>query len=156
MPFDIRTGPAARDLARRLRKEMTEAEKRLWYRIRKRQLSEHQFRKQVELKSYVVDFCCLKERLVIELDGGHHGETENVERDRERQSWLELEGYRVIRFWNSELASDLDAVLERIYVELYGSREAEVRPLKHRRRREAVTPPRRSLHSRRPSPSRGG
>ena len=53
----------------------------------------------------------------------------------QRQLWLEQEGYRVVRFWNSEITSDLNAVLERIYVELYGSREAAVEPLKHLRRR---------------------
>jgi very-short-patch-repair endonuclease len=52
-----------------------------------------------------------------------------------RQLWLEQEGYRVIRFWNSEINRDLTAVLERIYVELHGSREAEVTRLKHHRRR---------------------
>jgi len=114
------------------------------------------FRRQAPIGPYIADFFCPAKRLIIELDGGHHNEAANVERDRERQSWLEHEGYRVIRFWNSEITADLDAVLERIYVELYGSREAEVQPLKHRRRRPTVTPPRRSLHSRRPSPSRGG
>ncbi|GAB2175159.1 hypothetical protein DLREEDagr8_07170 [Dongia sp. agr-C8] len=75
---------------------MTEAEKHLWYRIRRRQISEHQFRKQVELKSYVVDFCCLKERLVIELDGGQHAEI--TECELKRRAWLEANGYRVLRF----------------------------------------------------------
>jgi len=82
-----------------------------------------------------VDFFCPAKRLIIELDGGHHNDDEIAKRDRERQLWLEQEGYRVIRFWNSEIMRDLTAVLERIYVELYGSREAEVEPLKHYRRR---------------------
>jgi adenine-specific DNA-methyltransferase len=73
--------------------------------------------------------------LIIELDGGHHNEDETAKHDRERQLWLEQEGYRVIRFWNSEITTDLTAVLEQIYVELYGSREAKVEPMKHRRRR---------------------
>jgi very-short-patch-repair endonuclease len=112
MPFQIRTGPATRDLARRLRKEMTEAEKRLWYRIRDRQLSQHQFRKQVELRSYVVDFCCLKERLVIELDGGQHAEI--TEYELKRRAWLEANGYRVLRFWNNEVFENMEGVLETI------------------------------------------
>ena len=112
MPFQIRTGPATRDAARRLRKEMTEAEKRLWYRIRRRQLSEHQFRNQVELGSYIVDFCCLKERLVIELDGGQHAEI--TEYELERRAWLEEKGYRTLRFWNNEVFENLDGVLETI------------------------------------------
>jgi adenine-specific DNA-methyltransferase len=82
-----------------------------------------------------VDFFCPAKHLIIELDGGYHNDDENAKRDHERQLWLEQEGYRVIRFWNSEISRDLTAVLERIYVELHGSREAEVTRLKHRRRR---------------------
>jgi very-short-patch-repair endonuclease len=82
-----------------------------------------------------VDFFCPAKRLIIELDGGHHNDDETAKRDRERQAWLEQEGYRVIRFWNSDVTGDLNAVLERIYVELYGSREAEAFPLRHLRRR---------------------
>ncbi|WP_395021127.1 endonuclease domain-containing protein [Dongia sp.] len=111
-PFQIRTGPATREAARRLRKNMTEAEKRLWYRIRRRQLSEHQFRKQVELKSYIADFCCLKERLVIELDGGQHAEI--TEYELKRRAWLEANGYRVLRFWNNAVFDNIDGVLETI------------------------------------------
>jgi len=91
---------------------MTEAEKRLWYRIRRCQLSEHQFRNQVELGSYVVDFCCLKEHLVIELDGGQHAEVTAYE--LKRRAWLEKHRYRVLRFWNNEVFDNLDGVLETI------------------------------------------
>ncbi len=91
------------------------------------------FRRQAPIGPYVVDFFCPAKRLIIELDGGHHNEDDTAARDLARQGWLENEGYRVIRFWNSEIGSDLTAVLERIYVELYGSREAEAAPLKHRR-----------------------
>jgi very-short-patch-repair endonuclease len=82
----------------------------------------------------VVDFFCPAKRLIVELDGGHHNDDANAERDRERQLWLEREGYRVVRFWNSEVDADLSAILERIYIELYGSRDAEIAPLRHRRR----------------------
>ena len=84
-------------------------------------------------RSHIVDFFCPAKRLIIELDGGHHNEDGTAARDLERQRWLESEGYRVIRFWNSEITADLNAVLECIYVELYGSREAETSVLKHRR-----------------------
>lgn len=91
------------------------------------------FRRQAPIGAYIVDFFCPAKRLIIELDGGHHNEDDVATRDLERQRWLENEGYRVIRFWNSEITSDLTGVLERIYIELYGSREAEITPLKHRR-----------------------
>lgn len=92
------------------------------------------FRRQAPIGPYVVDFFCPAKRLILEIDGGHHNEDDVAEHDRNRQQWLENEGYRVIRFWNSDIAADLNAVLERIYVELYGSREAEPVLLKHRRR----------------------
>jgi adenine-specific DNA-methyltransferase len=80
-----------------------------------------------------VDFFCPAKRLIIELDGGHHNDVNNAKRDRQRQRWLEKQGYRVLRFWNSDIAAGLTPVLERIYVELYGSSEAAIVPLKHRR-----------------------
>jgi very-short-patch-repair endonuclease len=89
------------------------------------------FRRQAPIGPYVVDFFCPAKRLILELDGGHHSEDATAKRDSERQAWLEQEGYRVIRFWNSDVTSDLRAVMEKIYVEVYGSREAEPAPLKH-------------------------
>jgi len=91
---------------------MTEAEKRLWYRIRARHLSEHQFRKQVPLGPYVADFCCLKERLVVELDGGQHAEI--TQHELKRRAWLEANRYRVLRFWNNDVFENIDGVLETI------------------------------------------
>lgn len=95
------------------------------------------FRRQAPIGPYVVDFFCPAKRLIVELDGGHHNQDEVAEHDSERQRWLENEGYRVLRFWNSEIAGDLTAVLERIYVELYGSHEAETVKLEHQRKRSA-------------------
>ncbi|MET3338104.1 very-short-patch-repair endonuclease [Bradyrhizobium japonicum] len=105
----------------------------LWRALKDLPMDGSHFRRQAPIGPYVVDFFCPAKRLIIELDGGHHNEDDVAARDLERQRWLEHEGYRVVRFWNSEITSDLTAVLERIYVELYGSREAETTPLKHRR-----------------------
>jgi very-short-patch-repair endonuclease len=124
-----------RAAAKRLRANATPHERILWRALRELPLEGTHFRRQAPIGRYVVDFSCPAKRLIVELDGGHHNEDETAKRDRERQLWLEKEGYRVVRFWNSEITSDLGAVLERIYVELYGSRGAEVAPLKHRRRR---------------------
>jgi very-short-patch-repair endonuclease len=120
------------------------------------------FRRQAPIGPYIVDFFCPAAHLIIELDGGHHNECDTAQRDRDRQLWLQREGFRVVRFWNSDITGDLTSditgdltsVLERIYVELYGSREAEVETLKHFRRGKTVTPPR-PLRGR-PSPSREG
>lgn len=105
-----------------------------WRALKELPLEGTHFRRQAPIGSYVVDFFCPAKRLIIELDGGHHNDDETAKHDTERQLWLEREGYRVVRFWNSEVTADLSAVLERIYVELYGSRQAEATALKHRRR----------------------
>jgi very-short-patch-repair endonuclease len=120
--------------AKRLRANTTPHERILWRALRELPAEGTHFRRQAPIGPYVVDFFCPAKRLIIELDGGHHNDDDIAKRDRERQLWLEKEGYRVVRFWNSEIAAELEAVLERIYVELYGSRRAEVAPLKHRRR----------------------
>jgi very-short-patch-repair endonuclease len=125
----------SRAVAKRLRANTTPHERILWRALRELPVDGTHFRRQAPIGPYVVDFFCPAKRLIIELDGGHHNEDETAKRDSERQLWLEREGYRVIRFWNSEITSDLTVVLEHIYVELYGSREAEVTPLKHLRRR---------------------
>ncbi|MGY4627793.1 endonuclease domain-containing protein [Bradyrhizobium sp. USDA 4486] len=123
-----------RAAAKRLRANTTPYERILWRALKEVPLEGSHFRRQAPIGPYVVDFLCPAKRLIIELDGGHHNEDRTAERDRDRQRWLDNEGYRVVRFWNSEVAPDLNAVLERIYVELYGSREAEAIKLKHRRK----------------------
>ena len=61
---------------------------------------------------YIVDFCCQGKKLIIELDGGHHNETATLQNDSEKQKYLESKGYKVLRFWNNELDSNLEGVLE--------------------------------------------
>ncbi|MGY8663242.1 endonuclease domain-containing protein [Bradyrhizobium sp. UFLA05-109] len=121
-----------RAAAKRLGANTTPHERTLWRALK--ELEGSHFRRQAPIGPYVVDFFCPAKRLILEIDGGHHNEDDAAKRDRERQQWLESEGYRVVRFWNSEIAVDLNAVLERIYIELYGSRDAEIARLKHRRR----------------------
>jgi very-short-patch-repair endonuclease len=122
-----------RAAGKRLRANTTPHERTLWRALRKLPIAATHFRRQAPIGPYVVDFFCPAERLIIELDGGHHNDVSNAKRDRQRQRWLEKEGYRVLRFWNSDIAAGLTPVLERIYVELYGSSEAAIVPLKHQR-----------------------
>jgi len=124
-----------RATAKRLRTTATPHERALWRALKDLPVEGTHFRRQAPIGPYVVDFFCPAARLIIELDGGHHNDDETAVRDRERQLWLEHEGFRVVRFWNSEINRDLTAVLERIYVELHGSLEAEIEPIKHQRRR---------------------
>jgi very-short-patch-repair endonuclease len=143
-----------RATARRLRAKSTETEILLWKRLRTIETEGTHFRRQVPIGPYVADFACMAARLVIELDGSQHNADANRARDESRTRWLESEGFRVIRFWNNDLTSNMDGVLETVYAALHGSRDAEMRPLRHKRwRRRHPTPVR---FARRPSPSRGG
>lgn len=97
-------------LARKLRHDSTEAEKRLWKQLRNRQLAGIKFRRQCPVGPYVVDFLCYDLRLVIELDGGQH----TIETDARRTACLEAEGLRLLRFWNNEVLENMDGVLQTI------------------------------------------
>lgn len=106
-----------RDRARRLRKEMTDAERALWAKIRQRQIEGCQFRRQFPLGQYIVDFVCFERPLVIEVDGGQH--TEQKCYDDRRTAWLENQGFQVLRFWNNEVLTELEVVLETIFEALH-------------------------------------
>jgi len=94
---------------------MTEAEKRLWVRIRDRQLEGFKFRRQHPVGRYVADFACIEAKLIVELDGGQHADNP---KDLERTVWLESQGWCVIRFWNNEVFENLDGVLEHLSISL--------------------------------------
>ena len=97
---------------RQLRSNSTDAEKVLWQALRNRQLGGFKFRRQHPIPPYIVDFVCLEHRLIVELDGGQHAETQTY--DGARTSMLEQAGYKVMRFWNNEFLNNRDAVLEQI------------------------------------------
>jgi len=103
-------------VARKLRRNRTEVEDRLWQRIRNRQVEGKKFVFQFPIGPHVADFACSKARLVVELDGGQHGDM--VEADATRTALIEAYGYRVIRFWNNDVSGNLDGVLEVIRLEL--------------------------------------
>ena len=132
---DMLSTAIRRAAAKKLRANTTPHERMLWRALKELPMEGTHFRRQAPIGRYVVDFLCPAKRLVIELDGGHHNEDATAKRDSERQAWLEQEGYRVVRFWNSEVTADLNAVLERIYVEVHGALDGEALPLKHHQRR---------------------
>jgi len=101
-------------IARKLRRTMTDAERHLWRHLRLHSLGFH-FRRQVPVGAYVVDFACLRRRLVIELDGGQHLESRE---DEKRDEWLKERGYRTLRFWNYEVLANVEGVLETILAAL--------------------------------------
>jgi len=111
-----------RATARRLRANSTVAEILLWRDLRKLKTKGTHFRRQVPIGPYVADFACLASRLVIEIDGSHHGDEPKKSRDEKRTLWLKSKGYRIIRFWNNDITQNPTGVLEVIYAALYGAR----------------------------------
>jgi very-short-patch-repair endonuclease len=97
--------------AKALRREMTQTERELWSCLRAGRLSGHKFRRQQPIGPYIADFVCQEARLVVELDGSQHIDSEH---DRRRDAFLGSAGYRVLRFWNSDLAENRQGVLEEI------------------------------------------
>jgi len=100
--------------AKTLRTNLTDAERKLWYRLRDRRLGGLKFKRQAPIGHFVVDFVCPEHHLVIELDGGQHGHEERAMRDRDRSAQLEAMGYLVLRFWNAQVLKDMDGVLTEI------------------------------------------
>ncbi len=105
-------------LERRLRRQATDAETKLWFTLRDRRLGGFKFVRQEAIASYVVDFVCREKRLIIEVDGGQHADNP---RDRVRDAALAAEGYHVLRFWNSDVLSNKDGVLTVILAKLQGT-----------------------------------
>jgi very-short-patch-repair endonuclease len=100
--------------ARELRQRHTDAEKALWTKLRNRELEGVKFRRQQPIGPYIVDFVSFQRRLIIEIDGGQHNEGREKERDEKRTTKLKERGYRIVRFWNNEVLTNLEGVLERI------------------------------------------
>jgi very-short-patch-repair endonuclease len=120
--------------ARSMRREPTEAEKKLWYALRNRRFGKWKFRRQVPIGRFVVDFLCCEKWLIIEVDGGQHNERDS---DLTRDAWFRSQGYMTLRYWNTDVLENLDGVLSHIECAL---------ATPHPSRRKGGSPP---------SPSRG-
>jgi len=108
--------------ARSLLKDMTDAERRVWFALRDRRFDGWKFRRQVPFGQYILDFVCFDAKLVIEVDGGQHDE--RAAYDARRSAHLEKSGFRVLRFWNNEVLGNLDGVLTMIELKLRADGEA--------------------------------
>jgi very-short-patch-repair endonuclease len=106
--------------ARALRRDMTDAERRLWQSLRGGQLEGFKFRRQHPLPPYVADFCCQAARLIVEVDGSQHGESSDAARTR----YLQMQGWRIVRFWSNDVLLATESVIEAI-------REVLVTPYPH-------------------------
>jgi very-short-patch-repair endonuclease len=111
-----RSNPKTMHHAGELRQEPTPAEQKLWAYLRGNKLNGVKFRRQHAIGNYIVDFCAIKQKLIIELDGSQHLEQE--EYDLERTAYLESQGYNVIRFWNNDVMNDIHNVLRVIDITL--------------------------------------
>jgi very-short-patch-repair endonuclease len=147
-----------RDTARRLRANATNAEALLWRHLRRSPVLGTHFRRQVPIGAYVADFACMAAHHLIEVDGSQHAEGPVAESDKERTRWFESEGYRVLRFWNSDVTQNVEGVLETIHRAISPALEFDA-PLKHERHKRSdgdSAHPTPARSARRPSPSRGG
>lgn len=113
---EARTGAVNR--ARQLRRDSTDAEKRIWRALRS-SLPEFKWRRQMPVGPYFADFACLAEKLIIELDGGQHAQA--IAYDASRTRYLEAQGYRVIRFGNNDVLGNVEGVIQAVTNELSSS-----------------------------------
>ena len=102
----------SRIAAKALRQQMTEAEQKLWYHLRAHRLDEQKFRRQQPIGRYVVDFVHFGAKLIVEADGSQHLDST---RDEVRDSWLQSQGFRIMRFWNNDILQNTESVLTAIF-----------------------------------------
>jgi very-short-patch-repair endonuclease len=123
--------PGKTELARKLRRDETDVERRLWHRLKTGQICDARFRRQHPAGRYILDFYCPALALAVELDGGQHADPASG--DRERDEWLRRKGVTILRFWNSEVAENLIGVLEAIAAKI---EELKLAPRSHPRWRD--------------------
>jgi very-short-patch-repair endonuclease len=102
-------------IRRKLRRNSTDAEMKLWLALRARRLGGFKFIRQAKIGRYIVDFVCREKYIAVEVDGGQHAERKS---DRARDFVLTSKGYLVLRFWNNDVSQNLDGVLQKLYAEL--------------------------------------
>jgi very-short-patch-repair endonuclease len=108
-------GKRIRTHAKRLRRDLTDAEAVMWRLLRSRRFSGIKFRRQAPFKNYILDFVCFERRVVIEIDGGQHADSK---RDERRDASLAGEGFQVLRYWNNDVLQQRNAVLEDLFAKL--------------------------------------
>jgi very-short-patch-repair endonuclease len=125
--------------ARQLRRDMTMAEKKLWWRLRELGAKGSHFRRQATIGPYFADFASHTTKLVIEIDGGQHGQASQITRDHKRDAYLRRNGYRVLRFWNNDIRENIEGVVT-VICDALEARESPPPPTPpHRKRGEGRT-----------------
>jgi very-short-patch-repair endonuclease len=110
--------PSRKPNRRRLRKDPTDAERRLWSLLRSRQIAGLKFFRQYSIGSYIMDFYCPERRVAVEVDGGQHADVPGQEHDARRDRYLQELDIRVIRFWNNDVLQNIEGVEQRLREEL--------------------------------------
>ncbi len=100
--------------AKRMRKDMTDAEAKLWQELRAHRLEGLGFRRQMPIEGYIADFACVEHKLIVEVDGSHHAAGEQFIHDEKRTAYLEEQGWTVFRFWNDDVLKDITNVCQHI------------------------------------------
>ena len=106
-----------KSLARKLRKNPTAQERKLWNILRNKQFYGYKFLRQYPIEPYIVDFICREKKIIIEIDGGQHNQPAEIEYDKTRSIFLNSKGYKVIRFWNHEIDTNIDGVYQTLQKE---------------------------------------
>jgi len=121
-PSRSRRRPGTTDRARTLRWQENSAEGLLWQELKGRQLAGFQFTRQFPIGPYFADFCCRKQKLVVEVDGSQHADSEH---DRRRDFFIRSKGYSILRFWSHDVLRDRTAICESILATLSGNLPVE-------------------------------
>ena len=90
----------------------------VWKKLRNRRFADYKFRRQFPLGNYIVDFICLERRVILELNGGQHGEAAQQAHDGTRDAWLRSQGFKLLRFWNHQLLTDWEMIEDTLWAEL--------------------------------------
>ena len=140
--------------AKALRKRSTDVERLLWGYLRVKQMEGLKFRRQQPIGKYVVDFVCFEKKIIIEVDGGQHAV--ETKKDTERDEWLRSQGFKVLRFWNNEVLTNTQAVLEMIRINCLSRSHPPLNPLPSREGKEKeISPSREGKEKRNLSPKEG-
>ena len=103
--------------ARELRKNMTPQERKMWNLLRNHNFYGYEIRRQYTIGNYIVDFVCRSKKIIIEIDGGQHNQPDEIKYDKKRTEFLNSLGYKVIRFWNSDIDTNMVGVYKMLQVE---------------------------------------
>ena len=110
----LKNNPALKNRRRELRRNQTDAEKAFWAQVRNKQFFGLKFSRQYSVGPYILDFYCPKKKLAVELDGGQHNLPDGREYDAERTAYLNAHGIEVLRFWNNEVLTNIEGVVEHL------------------------------------------